>query len=44
LKDMVHLQRMMVLLKTIIPESRHSFNSLRAVHEQSADFSHTLLV
>jgi NAD-dependent dihydropyrimidine dehydrogenase PreA subunit len=32
---------MTVLLKTIIPESRHSFNSLRAVHERSADFSHT---
>jgi hypothetical protein len=32
---------MMVSLKTIIPQDRHSFNSWRAVHEQSADFSHT---
>jgi hypothetical protein len=32
---------MTVSFKTIIPESRHFFNSLRAVHERSADFSHT---
>jgi hypothetical protein len=35
---------MTVSLKTIIPESRRSFNSLRSVHERSADFSHTHLI
>jgi hypothetical protein len=32
---------MKVPLNTIIPESRHSFNSLYPVQEPSTDFSHT---
>jgi hypothetical protein len=44
LEDMVHLQRMRVSLKTIIPEDHLSFNSFTAVRMLSTDFSHTLLI